>query len=77
MLKIPYRQYALSSFLLVSRFAAHRIRLLTLKLGKGVPLRAAIGIYIILWTYRLSVFLLPRYSPSYKKNLTNSGAISS
>jgi len=76
-LKIPRRQYALSSGLGVSRALAHVIRSSTLKFSKGQPCRALTGMLVIAWTSCSRDLLSPSRRPSEEKHSTDSRAISS
>ena len=67
----------ISSLRVVSRFSAHDIRSVTLKSDKGPPRRALTGIPVISQICRSRDTLLPSSSPSFEKNSTEAGAISS
>ena len=75
--KMPSSKYAISSLQVVSRLAAYNIRSMTLKSGKEPPRRALTGIPVISQICRSRDALLPSSSPSFEKNSTDAGAISS
>jgi len=76
-LKIPRKQYALSSVRLVSRRDDHRIRSAGLKFARELPRRAATRIPVASWMTCSSVSLSPRRALSREKNSTRLGARSS
>lgn len=76
--KIPHRQYAMSSTLIVSLRAAHDILLATANSpSPASPCSTASGIPVISLSTPASPRLSPLYSHSLSKNTTLAGAISS
>jgi hypothetical protein len=67
----------MSSLYVVFRLSAYDIHSATLKVGKGLPRRASLGILVISQIYRSSDFLSLSSLQSLEKNSTDFGVISS
>ncbi len=74
---MPSNEYAISSLHVVSRFCDHDIRSVTLRSDNEPPRRALTGIPVISQICASRDALLPNSSPSFEKNSTEAGAISS
>jgi hypothetical protein len=74
---VACNEYAWSSSQVVLRLPAHDISSAMLKSDKGLPRRALAGIPVISQTCRSRVGLSPNSFPSFEKNSTDFGAISS
>lgn len=75
--KMPSNEYAKSSLYVVSCFCNHNSRSVTLKSNNEPPRRALAGIPIISQICTSRNTLLPSSSPSFEKNSTEAGVISS
>jgi hypothetical protein len=74
---MPSKQYTLSSFNVVVRWAAQLIRSSTLNSARLCPLNTPIGTLMILCISCSNDILLPSLLPSSEKNSTHGGARSS
>src|ERR1700733_11931629 len=75
--KMPIKQYAASSSIVVTRFAAQLFRSETENICKGLPSRACKEMPVISCIWAFNDTLSPSRLPSEEKNSTEAGASSS